>query len=212
MGVATIAGLALTAAGTGLSIANARATQQRMNDVVKRQIADAEGFQRKATPEWEKTLGASGSRAAEEALAEGEKEALSGYRAVQSSPPTSAESPILGDSLTNVRTAARISQSNKAQAAQQGYGNMALQAWLAQNQGQQNLGVISNLAGSRAAITPYQLQGAQQQGQNLATVGSLLGTAGSLAGVYGGIAPYLQQQPPGTVTPTPTPKRSPTGT
>lgn len=186
-------GLALTAAGAGLSIYSAKQTQRRMNDIVRDQLAASEEFQRQATPEYEKSLGASGSRAATEAIAAGEREAASGYRDVQSLPTTVAASPLLSDVLTNVRTQAQIQRANKADAALQGYGNMALQSWLAQQRAQQNLGVISGLAGSRAATTPYLLQGAQQEGQNLAAIGSLLGTAGSLAGVYGALSPYLNQ-------------------
>lgn len=191
MGVPTIAALALTAAGTGLGMAAAKRTQREMNEVVKQQLAASEDFQRQATPEYQKSLGASGSRAATQALAEGEREALTGYRAVQSLPPTTSPSPLLSDSLTDVRTRASVGQANQAQAALQGYGNMALQSWLAQQTGQQNLSVISNLASSRAAITPFLLQNAQQKGADMAAIGSLLGTAGSLAGVYGQLAPYL---------------------
>jgi len=199
VGVGTIAGLALTAAGTGLSIANARATQERMNEIVRQQIGAAQAFQSQATPEFQKSLGASGSDAARRQLAIGEQQALGGYRETQGLPPTTAASPILSDALTNVRTQARIEQANQANASLQGYGNLALQQWLANQRAQQNLGVISGLANSQSAITPYLLSGAQQQGQNLAAVGSLLGTAGSLAGVYGSLYPYLntpQPQPP----------------
>jgi len=198
--IATLGGLALSAAGTGVSIANARATQQRMNDIVRQQVASAEGFQRQATPEFTKSLGESGAEASRRALATGEQSALQGYREV-SGFPTTAPSPFLEDALVNARTQARVGQSQEAQAALQGYQNMAVQQFLANQRANQNLGIISGLAGSRAAITPFLLQGAQNQGQNLAAVGSLLGTAGSLAGVYGQLYPYLnpppaQPQPP----------------
>lgn len=198
MGVPTIAALGVlaSAAGTGVSIAAARDAQRRMNNVVRNQLAAAEEFQKQATPEFERTLGASGARAASQSLVEGERSALSSYQDLQAQPPTTAASPILGNSLVNVRNQAKIDQANRAQAAVQGYGNMALQSWLAQQRGQQNLGVISNLAGSRAAITPSLLQSAQAQGQDMAAIGSLLGTAGSLAGVYGSLAPYLNQPKP----------------
>lgn len=214
MGVPTIAALALTAAGTGLSMAAAKRTQREMNEVVKQQLAASEDFQRQATPEYQKSLGASGSRAATQALAEGEREALSGYQAVQSLPPTTSPSPLLSDSLTDVRTRANIGQANQAQAALQGYGNMALQSWLAQQGAQQNLGVISNLASSQARITPFLLANAQQKGQDMAAIGSLLGTAGSLAGVYGQLSPYLNPSPgnPPAAAPVPPPKRYPIGT
>ncbi len=204
MGVEALAGigLALSAAGTATSMANARATQRRMNDVVRQQIASGEEFQQRATPEFQKSLGASGSEAAMRALVTGQGEALQGYRDIQANSPTAAPSPILSDALVNARTQARIGQSNQANAALQGYGNLTLQQVLANQRAQQNLGVISGLAGSRSEITPYLLQGAQQQGQNLAAVGSLLGTAGSLAGVYGSLYPYLNQPPPAGSPPT----------
>ncbi len=181
-------------------MANARATQRRMNEITRQQIESGEAFQRQATPEFMKSLGSSGSEAAMRALATGQQEALGGYQNVQGSPPTTAPSPILSDALVNARTQARIGQSNQAQASLQGYNNLALQQTLANQRAQQNLGVISGLASSRSEITPYLLQGAQQQGQNLAAVGSLLGTAGSLAGVYGSLYPYLN--PPKTPPPT----------
>ncbi len=189
-------GTIASAAGTGISIANARATQQRMNDIVNRQTQAAQEFQRQATPEFEKSLGASGAEASRRALDVGQGAALAGYQGLHSLPPTSAPSPLLSDALVNARTTARIGQSDQAQAALQGYGNLASQQFLANQRANQNLGVISGMAGSRSAITPYLLQGAQNQGQNLAAVGSLLGTAGSLAGVYGGLYPYLQTPKP----------------
>ncbi len=190
-----IIGAVASAAGTGVSIAAAKASQERMNRAVRDQITAAEGFQRQATPEFKRSLGDSGADAAKRALAIGQESALRGYREVQSSFPSTAPSPILSDALVNARTQARIGQANQSQAALQGYGNLTLQQILANQRAQQNLGVISGLAGSRSAITPYLLQGAQQQGQSLAAVGSLLGTAGSLAGVYGSLYPYLQESP-----------------
>lgn len=191
MGIAALGALA-SLAGTGVSIAAARQARDRMNDVVRQQLQAAQGFQEQATPEFGRSLGSSGAVSARRDLVGGEQTALQGYRDIQGLPPTTAPSPFLGDSLVNVRTRARIDQANEAQAALQGYQNLALQQALANQRAQQNLGVISGLAGSRAEITPYLLQGAQQQGQNLAAVGSLLGTAGSLAGVYGQLYPYLK--------------------
>jgi hypothetical protein len=200
--VATLGGLALSAAGTGVSIANARATQERMNDIVRRQVAAAEEFQRQATPEFQRSLGESGAEAARRSLTAGEQTALRGYKEVGGF-PTTAPSPFLEDALVSARTQARIGQSERANAALQGYQNVAVQQYLANLRAQQNLGVISGLAGSKAAITPYLLQSAQNEGQNLAAVGSLLGTAGSLAGVYGGLYPYLNAPKP--------PQKGPTG-
>jgi len=194
MGIGTIAGLALSAAGTAVSIANAKATQRRMNDIVGDQIGAAEGFQAQATPEFQRSLGATGAEATKRALAIGEQQALREYGEVAGLPATAA-SPILSDTLVNARTQARIGQSQQAQAALQGYNNATLQQILANQRAQQNLGVISGMASSRSAITPFLLQGAQQQGQNLAAVGSLLGTAGSLAGIYGQLYPYLNPPP-----------------
>ncbi len=196
MGVETIAGLALTAAGAGVGIANARATAARMNEITRQQIQSGEAFQRQATPEFQKSLGSSGADAANRALASGSQQALAGYQNLQSMPVSSAPSPITSNALVDARTQARIGQSNQAQATLQGYGNLTLQQILANQRAQQNLGVISGLASSRSEITPYLLQGAQQKGQNLAAVGSLLGTAGSLAGVYGGLYPYLNAPKP----------------
>ena len=205
MGIETIAGLALSAAGAGVGIANARATQERMNEVVKQQLQSAEGFQQQATPEFQKSLGATGAEASKRAIVAGSQEALQGYKDVASLPETTAASPILSDALVNARTQARVGQSQQANAALQGYQNLTLQQFLANQRAQQNLGVIGGLAGSRAAITPYQLQGEQNRGQQLASVGSLLGTAGTLAGVYGQLYPYLNPppaQPPAQKGPT----------
>ncbi len=201
MGIAIpLIGAAISAAGTGVSIANAKATQRRMNDVVHNQIAATEGFQRQATPEFLKSLGSTGSEAANQQLSLGEQVALHGYQNVAAL-PVAAPVPALQDAIVNARTQARVAQSQQSQAALQGYNNLSLQQVLSNQRAQQNLGVISGLANSRSEITPFLLQGAQQQGQDLAAVGSLLGTAGSLAGVYGSLYPYLQQpgqpgQPP----------------
>jgi hypothetical protein len=108
--------------------------------------------------------------------------------------------------LVNAATAGRIGQSNAAQATLQGYGNFNLQQWLAAQKARQDLGVISGLAGSRSAITPYLLSGAQQSGQDMAAVGSLLGTAGQLAGVYGSLYPYLNSNVTSTTQSATTPR------
>lgn len=194
MGWPAIAGLALSAAGTGVGIANAQATRDRMNDVLRRQLAAQDVFQGQAAPEFQKSLGASGAEAARRAIGEGTTESSRLYSYLQNLPQGSAAapSPIAENQLVDVRNQARIGQSNLAQAALQGFGNFDIQRLLAQQRGSQNLGAISVLSGSRAGITPSLLQGAQNQGQDLAAIGSLLGTAGSLAGVYGSLSPYLQ--------------------
>ncbi len=202
MGLATVAGLALSAAGTGVSLANAAAVRARMEDVVRRQIAAAEEYQKQATPKYEAYLKESGPNVARQNIAAGEQEALARYRYLQNLPTIAAESPIEANRLVSAATQGRIGQANAAQAALQGFGNFNLQQWLAAQRAGQNLGVISNLAGARSAITPYLLSGAEQSGQSLAAVGSLLGTAGQLAGVYGSLSPYLQNSTVSTTAPT----------
>jgi len=194
MGVASVIGAALAAAGTGVSIANARATSERMNEVVRQQLAKQDVFQRQATPIFEKSLGESSPSAARGQLAQGSEDASSIYRQLAQLPASTASSPIQEDKLINARTQAQIGQQQGAQATFFFYGNFNLQQWLKDQEARRNLGVISGLSSSQAATTPYLLQGAQNQGQNLAAVGSLLGTAGSLAGVYGTLYPYLQNK------------------
>ena len=191
---ASIIGAATAAAGTGVSIDAAREARDRMEQQLRGQLAKQTDFQRQATPLFQASLAESTPTAAREQIGRGESEAAQLYRQLQAVPGSSAASPLAENALVNARTQQQIGQQNRAQAALQGYRNFSLQQWLKDQQARENLGIVSNLSQSSAALTPYLLQGAQNSTQNLAAVGSLLGTAGSLAGVYGSLYPYLQNQ------------------
>lgn len=181
-------GLAISAAGTGVSVAANRSAQKRMNDQVKASLARQDTFTRRGDDLFKKNLGETGAAAATRNIAQGEQQAADLYRSVQAL-PSGAGLPATNDATVNNRTGLEIANANQASAALQGYPNMSLLQWLNNAETDRLLGVNNNLSASNARILPYQLQGAQASAADMAALGSLLGTGGSLLGMWGATQP-----------------------
>lgn len=188
----TVIGLAASAAGTGVSIAGARAQREDMNKALRAGLARQEEIQRKATPVVEQNIEASGSQQAGKDIQSGTSQAAELYRRLHDL-PTSGESPVLLDRIVQARNEADIGRAQQAEAELQGFGNLTQQQWLRNLATLNQLGVLQNFSRGSVGVVPYQIQAAMQPGQNLQAVGSLLGTGGTLAGMYGQLYPTLQQ-------------------
>lgn len=183
MGVGTVLGLALSLAGTGAGIAAASDAQGAMNDQVKNSLAQQEKFSQQSRPIFQDAVAQTGPVQAQKQISAGDVAALSNYRNAAAAPASTA-SPIQVD---NGRVQGVVQQAQHTGAQGQGYSNQALQQWLANQQNNNQLGVISNLAHSDAANTGILTQLAGNSSAGLSSIGSLLSTAGGLAGVYGGL-------------------------
>jgi hypothetical protein len=179
--IAAVASAALAAAGTGVSMKAASDSRSAMNKQVINQLDAQNQFQKQASPFFEQSLQKSSKEHALEDIATGKAFADQQYRDAAQIPgatsplPTGSESPMI------------VGQARSNAAQQRGYDEAALQGWLKNQNVNQNLGVISNLANASAGTSPILTQLAGQKGAQLAGIGSLMSTAGNLAGVYSGI-------------------------
>jgi hypothetical protein len=183
--IATVAGLAASAAGTGLSMAGAAKAQDAMEKQIQNQIAYQQSLQARATPVFQRSLQESSPEQVGRQMKQGEDQANALYRDVQSLPLGSALSPISEGQQRDTRTRDVIAAQNQAQAGLQGVSGMQSQQWLKNAEAQNQLGVFSNLANSSSQATPYLVQLAGHAGDSLAGLGSLMSTAGTLGAMYG---------------------------
>ncbi len=184
MGFAEVLGLALAAAGTGVGMKASSDAQGAMNDQVKNQLAQQQGFQRQSTPIFQRSEAEDTPASVAQKLLTGQQGAANQYQVQGQRPITSIGSPLPVDQS---RLQGQIQQQRQASAGGQGYQNWALQEWLKNQQANTGLGVVSNLAQQSAATNPILTQLAGQKGANLAGIGSLMSTAGNLAAVYGAV-------------------------
>lgn len=189
MGIGTVIGLALAAAGTGMQMKAASDSRKAMNQQVKDSVAQQEEFQRQASPIFEKSLEKMGPAAARERIAEGTEAAKDRYAKSLGS----AMSPLPVDTA---RVEGVVRQGQNAFAQREGYANDSFQQWLNNNRTGTDLGVISSLARSAAGTAPILTALAGNKGANLAGIGSLLSTAGQLSSIYSGV----NNRPAGAVT------------
>lgn len=207
------AGLAGSAAGTGLSIAQAQANRDSMNKVIEDQMRVQQGYQKEQSDAFNKSLQESGVKQSQGDINQGTQDAGQLYRQLQSQAPSVASSPINVNPIMAGSNATVIGQNNAAQAGLQGVQSFNLQQWLRNMTAQSKLGVTNNLSQSSAALTPTltQLAGSDN---TLAGIGSILGTVGNLASVYGALQPSTFAGKIGAMGPvkgTQLPSKYPTG-
>lgn len=186
MGYETLIGLALAAAGTGASMAASAQARDDMNRSMRASLRQQEQFKKQATPVFEDSLQQGGADASRRQMGAGRDQALDLYRELNALPLSSVTSPLPVD---EGRLQGAVQQQQDAASNVQGLNWWALQQWLKNQQANNQLGVISNLAGSSASMAEPLAKLAGQRSANLAGIGSLLSTAGNLASIYGAIQP-----------------------
>jgi type II secretory pathway pseudopilin PulG len=190
-------GMAISAAGTGVSMAANASAQKRMNNQLTAALKKQDAYSRTAGEAWKKSLGESSSETAKKNIDQGEQAAGELYKRVQAAPQGEGM-PGQQDQFVDDRTKKQIGLANMAQAGLQGYPNMQLLQWLNNAETGRQLGVVTDLSNNAASIVPYQLQGAQASTADMAALGSLLGTGGSLLGTWGALNGVGAQPKPGT--------------
>lgn len=185
--VLPVLSLALSAAGTGLSMAGQAAQQDKQNSLVSQELARQNQYKKQAALAYQSSLAQSTPEAANQQIKQGQQDALQSYQKAQAAPLSIAPSST-GSNATSITTPdqqARAGLLNKAAAGIQGYSNFGLQQQLKDQEARNQLGVLSSISNSSGSILPYELNGAQNPYAGLA---SLLGAAGTATGAFGSLA------------------------
>ncbi len=197
MGYGTLIGLALAAAGTGVSVAAANKSRRAMNDQVSAGIRRQEAYQKQATPIFNSSLEESGVDRFGKTAREAEGQALGDYEQSSLVPDGTNPLPVDNDRL-KLQVARSRTVAARGEGYQEGFNKIGLGNADARNQ----LAVISRLAAGSAANTGILTQLAGSSGADMAGIGSLLSTAGSLASLYGASRATAAPTVKGTVAPT----------
>lgn len=182
MGLETIAGLVLTAAGAGAQAVAAGKTRGAMNDVAMQQFQKQQEFARQGQQQFQQSLQQSTPQVAQQQIGEGQQQAAEATRNVQVLPFSSA-------SAGSPMEQARVRQGNTANAYLQGYSNYALKQQIKDTLANRNFQVLNNLSQGYANLLPIQMQAAQQSQTGLNNFGQILGLGGGLLGLAGAVSP-----------------------
>ncbi len=198
-----LAALALSAAGTGVSMAASKQEQDKMNERATQEMQRQKGFQKQATGEFEKSLGQSGVERAKADTSKG-SQILQDQYAKTASLPTGAESASASLPTSQVSEERAGAQNQAARVSQANLGGISewdINQWIKNLRAQQQLGHIANFARGSANVMPWEIQAASNSRAGEHALGTGLGLAGSLLGLYGAGAAGLGAQA-GSVAPT----------
>jgi len=190
-----IAGLVTTLAGAAASEGANVATKNKMNDAVKAQLTQQQGFQQRGMNLFQNSEQQSTPQAAQNQLAQGAQQAAQNYQSANQSNPLSSSvaSTILppseqqGAGGSSGQSSAYQGLLNNAASQLQGAPNFQLQQYLKDLNIGDLLGVNTQLSKNAASTLPLQLDIAQGQYDTLSGLGSLAQTGGGLLGLYGAI-------------------------
>lgn len=180
-----LAGLLLSLAGTGASIAAAQRTKSQMNDALAASLRKQRQRENQAQGVVQQSIAKSTRASAEQQLAQGAQQSRAEYQKLNQIPVSSATVPFGASPQQQQIVGAENAQSNDARAQLMGYSNYDLLQAIKNLRAQQQLGVIGNFAQGDLGLLPLQMQAAQHSND-------LLGGAGGLASSLGG---YFMQQP-----------------
>jgi hypothetical protein len=196
--VALVAGLALSAAGTGLSMAGDAKSKSAMNDAQNAELLRQKGYQQEADAAFQGNLKKSGRDTADTETEQGATRRMAEFNRVNAAAGTSA--PLAseragGSSAAGAaaRTAATTQASNSAwskltgdaRAKLGGADDWELNQGIRNNRAGQDLGIASSKARGSAAVLPVEMVAAQHKGDALRGWGQLASALGSVAGMYG---------------------------
>lgn len=205
---AGLVALALTAAGTGTSMAASAAEQDAMNQKTKQEVLRQKGIQKKSTGEFEKSLAAGAPKVAQQQIDSGAEARLADMQKTAALPIGGA-SPLEMSSSNAVQAgqaAAQMSQQAQAKAKLGVYSDFDLQQWIKNLRAQQQIGMYGQFARQSAQVLPYELQAAGRSAEDMRGAGTGLSAAGALvglggaAGAFGSGASAASSAPAGTMT------------
>lgn len=184
MGVETIAGLAASLIGAGLSASAASSEQNAQNNAVKQELLRQQGFAQQGQKVFANNLAASTPQATQSGIQTGANQAANAVQLARAVPLSLGQSvSIPGQDSYSQATSARTALSDQANAANQGYNQFAVQQALRNLLSNQQLGVIGQASQSSGGILPYEVQQAGQSSAGQAGLGSLLSSLGGVLGL-----------------------------
>jgi len=185
-----LAGLAASAAGTGMQMAGARKSRKAMEATRAAELARQKKYQEQAGKTFEASLSKSTRANADAAMAEGANRRTSAYdRIAAGNQPTALNQvttnrTVLPGPTTANRSAEAWSQlvgGNQAKLG--GTADWQLGQGIKDTRASQDLAVISDNARGSARILPSELEAASHKGDSLSGWGQLLQAAGAVAGM-----------------------------
>lgn len=189
-----LAGLALGAVGTGLSIAGNAKSQAAMNKARANEVAQQADLQKKNNALVSKNIASSTAKSAQQDMNAGAASRNNIWSSLQSATtPAASALPATGSgtptSRANARTTASANtwnQLNQDAAAREGsYSDWQTQQAIRNASTAQELGINNSFSQEDASLLPLEMQVAGQAGDKLSGWGSIVGALGSLAGIAG---------------------------
>ena len=199
--VALVAGLALSAAGTGMAMAGDAKSKREMNDAQTAELMRQKGYQGEADAAFKQNLAKSGRDTVDTETQQGTTRRLGAYQRVESNTATApmASERAGGSSAAGAaaRTAATTQASSNAwsklvgdaRAKLGGADDWGLEQGIRNNRTNQDLGIASSKARGSAAVLPVEMTAAHHKGDALRGWGQLASALGSAVGMYGATMP-----------------------
>lgn len=162
-----------------------------MNQDVAAQISREQAYGKKANQVVNQNIQTSAAPNAQAQIAKGAANQLAQYSMLQGQPTTTAPSATPDNRVTSAESGATTSNLNQAAAKLAGYGSWENAQSIADQNTNNQLGVINSQANAWQPVLSSQLSDAQSSQGGEAAAGSLLSSAGGIAGAYGAASPYL---------------------
>jgi hypothetical protein len=204
-----VAGLALSAAGAGMQYAGAQKAKSAMNNAQTAELLRQKKYQEEADASFQANLKQSDRATAEAETQAGATRRAAEYQALDRT-AAGAEAPMTATATGGAnsaagavkRTAATVSATNNAwsrlvsdaRAKLGGADDWQLSQNTRNTRTNQDLALTSSKARGSAAVLPYEMNAASQQGDSLKAWGSLVGALGSAVGMAGATAPVAAGQ------------------
>lgn len=215
-----LAGLALTAAGTGMNMAANAGTQSAVANAVAAEQARQKGFQQAANTVAQKSIAASTEPIAQDQIAQGAQARMNAYTQLAAKVPAASTVALPGQTKpggavdtdpTGRAQAEAAATANAwsnavggAQARLGGYEDWGLKQNIKNRQASEQIGVQANLSKGSASVLPFEVAAAQHSNDELSGWGQLVSALGSVAmmGAASGMgAPLAQTASPAITAP-----------
>src|SRR6267378_2232404 len=186
-----LAGLAASAAGTGVQMYSSNEEARRANEAASAELTRQKGYQKQATGAFQKSLGESTPAVQKTQAGEGVG-ALLDVMGKVSAAPVATPSSVAGIAPSNTQEQETEQANRLSNATAANYGGMtewSLRQWIKDLRAQQNLGIIQNLARGSEQTLPLMLGQAGQSAEDTRLLGTGLGAAGSALSSYGATMP-----------------------
>ena len=187
--IATLASLA----GTAASVAGAQQSKRNMNNVLTQNMNQQNELQKASQPIVQKAISQSGAGAAQQALGSGAAQARKSYEQVQGTQLSNAQNPTKSLSTGSIANdpylKGQMALGNQQAAQMQGWNQFQLDQAINDLVAKGQLSTIAAQSRNAASTLPLQLQGAQQSGESLYSIGQLGQTLGSTLGAYNATKP-----------------------